>query len=72
MIGNLGDMAAVVRAADPNDNSEVYQQMGLKLIYQAGPKIVQGAIHLDAPGHWFFDGVRGASQTDCTFIYAPI
>ena len=61
MIGKLGDMAAVVQAADPNDKAEVYQQMGLKLTYQPGRKLVHGAIQLDAPGHWFFDGVRGGT-----------
>jgi site-specific DNA recombinase len=29
MTGKLDDMAAVIRAADPGDKSEVYQQMGL-------------------------------------------
>jgi site-specific DNA recombinase len=61
MIAKLGDMAAVMRAADPSDKSEVYQQMGLELTYQPGRKVVQGAIRLDAPGHWFFDGVRGGT-----------
>lgn len=56
MIGKLGDMAAIVRGADPSDRSEVYQQLGLRLIYQPGRKVVQGAIHLDAAGHWFLDG----------------
>ena len=42
MIGNLGDMVAVVRAANLNDKSEVYQQMGLRLTYQPGQKVVQG------------------------------
>jgi hypothetical protein len=44
MIAKLGDMTAVVRAADPNDTPEVYQQMGLKLTYQPGQKVVQGGI----------------------------
>jgi S-DNA-T family DNA segregation ATPase FtsK/SpoIIIE len=52
------DLEAV---ADPSDKSEVYQQLGLRLTYQPGRKVVQGAIHLDAPGHWFFDGVRGGT-----------
>ena len=46
-----------------NDRSEVYQQLGLRLIYQPGRKVVPGAIHLDAAGHWFLDGVRGPSRT---------
>ena len=66
MITKLGDMAAVVRDADPNDKPEVCQQMGLKLTYQPGQKVIHRAIHLEAPGHWVFDGVRGAIRNLCT------
>ena len=54
-------LMAAQSSADPDDKSEVYQQLGLRLTYQPGKKVVRGAINLEAPGHWFFDGVRGGS-----------
>ena len=61
MIGRLGGLAVTLHDADPDDKSEVYQQLGLKLTYQPGKKVVRGAISLEAPGHCFFDGVRGGT-----------
>ena len=67
MISRLGGLAVTLHDADPDDKSEVYQQLGLRLTYQPRKKVVRGAISLEAPGHWFFDGVRGGSRTNCTF-----
>ena len=62
MISRLDGLAVTLHDADPDDKSEVYQQLGLRLIYQPGRQVVRGAIRLEAPGHWFFDGVRGATR----------
>ena len=61
MISRLGGLAVTLHDADPDDKSEVYQQLGLRLTYQPGRQVVGGAISLEAPGHWFFDGVRGGT-----------
>ena len=70
MISRLGGLAVTLHDADPDDKSEVYQQLGLRLIYQPGQQVVRGAISLDTPGHWFFDGVRGG--IDPTTPYCSI
>jgi hypothetical protein len=53
-------MAATLRDADPDDKSEVYRQLGLKLTYHPGHQLVRGAINLKATGHWFFDSLVAA------------
>ncbi|MGD0934516.1 MAG: hypothetical protein ABR922_08080, partial [Streptosporangiaceae bacterium] len=61
MISRLSGQAVTLHDADPDDKSEVYQQLGLRLTYQPGKKVVRGAISLEATGHWFFDGARGGT-----------
>jgi site-specific DNA recombinase len=61
MITELGDLAATLRDADPDDKSELYQQLGLKLTYHPGAQLVRGAVDLSARSHWFFDSVRGGT-----------
>jgi site-specific DNA recombinase len=53
MISRLGGLAVTLHDPDPGDKSEVYQQLGLRLTYQPGKRVVRGAISLEAPGHWF-------------------
>jgi site-specific DNA recombinase len=62
MITELADMAVTLRDADPDDKSELYQQLGLKLTYHPGRQLVRGAVDLTTTGHWFFDSVRGPTQ----------
>ena len=57
----LGDILAVLRDADPADKAEIYSQLGLRLTYQPGQRIVRAEAHLDQTPHWDFDSVRGAS-----------
>jgi hypothetical protein len=64
MVTELGDMAATLRDADPDDKSELYQQLGLKLTYHPGRQLVRGAVDLGAAGHWFFDSVRGLEHAN--------
>ena len=57
----LGDILAVLRAADPADKAEIYSQLGLRLTYQPGRRIVRAEAHLDQTPHWVFDSVRGGT-----------
>ena len=43
----LGDILAVLRDADPADKAEIYSQLGLRLTYQPGQRIVRAEAHLD-------------------------
>jgi len=40
----LGDLARVVRAADPEDKADIYAQLRLTLTYQPEEKLVQATI----------------------------
>ena len=55
----LDDILAVLRDADPADKAEIYSQLGLRLTYQPGQRIVRAEAHLDQTPHWVFDSVRG-------------
>jgi site-specific DNA recombinase len=57
----LGDILAVLRDADPADKAEIYSQLGLRLTYQPGQRIVRAEAHLDQTPHWVFDSVRGGT-----------
>ena len=57
----LGDILAVLRDADPADKAEIYSQLGLRLTYQPGQRIVRAEAHLDQTPHWDFDSVRGGT-----------
>ncbi len=57
----LGDILAVLRDADPADKAEIYSQLGLRLTYQPGQRIVRAEAHLDQTPHWDFDSVRGVN-----------
>jgi len=61
MVTELADIAATLRDADPDDKSEVYRQLGLKLTYHPERQLVRGAVDLEASSHWFFDSVRGGT-----------
>jgi hypothetical protein len=43
----LGDILAVLKDADPADKAEIYTQLGLRLTYQPGQRIVRAEAHLD-------------------------
>jgi site-specific DNA recombinase len=57
----LGDILAVLRDADPADKAEIYGQLGLRLTYQPGRRVVRAEAHLDQTAHWVFDSVRGGT-----------
>lgn len=47
----LGDILAVLADADPADKAEIYSQLGLRLTYQPGQRIVRAEAHLDQTPH---------------------
>jgi len=59
VVDKLADIARVLSQADPNDKSEIFRQLGLKLTYHPGRRIVEAKIEL-AP-HGFFESVRGGT-----------
>ena len=59
----LGDILAVLKDADPADKAETYSQLGLRLTYQPGQRIVRAEAHLDQTPHWDFDSVRGPAPS---------
>jgi site-specific DNA recombinase len=40
IITTLGDIPAVLKDADPADKAEIYSQLGLRLTYRPGQRIV--------------------------------
>lgn len=47
IVAALGDLARVVRDADPADKAEIYTQLGLTLTYQPGRRLVEATIQPD-------------------------
>ncbi|MEV4813297.1 hypothetical protein [Micromonospora avicenniae] len=48
LVTALGDIAAVLREADPVDKAEVYRQLGLRLNYQPETQTVRAKVDLSA------------------------
>ncbi|MEV4656439.1 recombinase family protein [Micromonospora sp. NPDC049301] len=48
LVRALGDIATVLRDADPDDKAEVYRQLGLRLTYQTETQTVRAAVDLSA------------------------
>jgi site-specific DNA recombinase len=61
IVEKLADIAQVLRDADPNDKSEIFRQLGLKLTYHPGRRLVEAKIQPAVYG--FFDSVRGPTRT---------
>jgi site-specific DNA recombinase len=59
-VSALSDLLTVLGNADPADRAEVYAQLGLRLIYQPGERIVRSEIRINR-AHWQFEGVRGGT-----------
>jgi site-specific DNA recombinase len=59
VVDKLADIARVLTEADPDDKSEIFRQLGLKLTYQPGRRIMEARIE-PAP-HGFFESVRGGT-----------
>lgn len=61
LVDRLADLVRVLADADPNDKSEIFRQLGLKLTYHPGRGILEAKVQPAECG--FFDGVRGPSRT---------
>jgi site-specific DNA recombinase len=59
IVDKLADIAHVLSDADPDDKSEIFRQLGLKLTYHPGRKIVEAKIELEP--RRFFECVRGGT-----------
>lgn len=60
IVDKLADITRELQDADPNDKTEIFQQLGLRLTYQLDRRLV-GA-HIEAPKHWYFDSASGATH----------
>jgi hypothetical protein len=52
IVDRLADIAAVLHDANPHDKAEVFRQLGLKLTYHPGRKIVEARV--EPRGVWVF------------------
>ncbi len=68
IVDKLTDIAQVLNDADPDDKAEIFRQLGLKLTYLPGRQLVQAQI--EAPQHWYSDGVRGATAPKSQCVLA--
>lgn len=59
IVDKLADIARVLRDADPEDKGEIFRQLGLKLTYHPGRRLVQAKVRPVQYG--FFDSVRGGT-----------
>jgi hypothetical protein len=57
VVDKLADIARILSEADPNDKSEIFRKLGLKLTYHPGRRIVEAKIEPAPLG--FFESVRG-------------
>jgi site-specific DNA recombinase len=60
LVAALGDIATVLRDADPTDKAEVYRQLGLRLTYQPETQTVRAEVDLNAH-HGAMVCVRGGT-----------
>ncbi|WP_446215763.1 hypothetical protein [Micromonospora sp. IBHARD004] len=62
LVTALGDIATVLRDADPDDKAEIYRQLGLRLTYQPETQTVRAAV--DRTAHrGAMVRVQGATRT---------
>jgi site-specific DNA recombinase len=60
IVDKLADIAAVLHDADPEDKGEIFRQLGLKLTYHPGRRLVQAKV--EPVQYGFFDSVRGGLE----------
>ncbi len=59
IVDRLADLAHVLAEADPDGKAEIFRQLGLKLTYKPGERLVRATIQ--PASHWQIDGVRGGT-----------
>jgi site-specific DNA recombinase len=67
IVDKLTDIARVLQEADPDDKSEVFRQLGLKLTYHPARQLVQAKV--EPAQHWFFDSVRGGTRSPLVVLH---
>jgi hypothetical protein len=61
VVNALSDALVVLRSADPADKAQIYAELGLRLVYQPGERLVRTEVHVSPAQHWQFESVRGES-----------
>ena len=61
VVDKLTDVIHVLSTANADDKSEIFRQLGLKLTYHPGRRIVEAKI--EPTPHGFFGSVRGPTRT---------
>jgi site-specific DNA recombinase len=59
IVNRLGDLVRILASADPDDKSEIFRQLGLRLTYHPGREIVEAQVQPADCG--FFESVRGGT-----------
>jgi site-specific DNA recombinase len=60
IVNRLGDLVRVLAEAAPNDKSEIFCQLGLRLTYHPGRRLVEAQV---MPAECeFFESVRGPTR----------
>jgi hypothetical protein len=63
IVDRLANLARALADADPNDKSEIFRQLGLRLTYHPASGLVEAQV---MPAECvFFEGVRGPGPTNC-------
>lgn len=57
LVQTLGNIRHVLADADPDDQAEVYRQLGLRLTYHPAKRLVRAEAHLD-PHSWGYGPCR--------------
>lgn len=70
LVTALGDIATVLREADPDDKAEVHRQLGLRLTYETETQTVRAAVDLSAH-RGVMVRVRGGIRTLVRIICVP-
>jgi len=60
IVERLADLARVLADADPNEKSQIFRQLGLRLNYHPGRELMEAQV---MPAEcWFFESVRGGLE----------
>jgi hypothetical protein len=59
-VDKIMDIGRVLNHASPDDKAEIFRQLGLKLTYHPGRRLVQASV--EPVGYGFFDGVQGGAH----------
>jgi site-specific DNA recombinase len=66
VVDKLGSIAQVMANADTSDKAEIFRQLGLRLTYHPGRKLVTATVQPAEYG--FFESVRGLTTTIHQYI----